>query len=331
MTQQSQPAAQLRVPDAVALAYGLVQHRANQAGIRVIFVKGMVANHHRTRPIRNSADADVLVEPHRYQDFISLLAGDEWIERPKAQILSRVTEHSVTLINQTWPCDIDVHQFFPGFLAEPAGVFELLWARRDTLQVAHQSCVGTDFISTILIQGLHSIRSSSAIERHPAELSYLVENVAGRLSPLERTELLDLSEQTGADFTLGGLLEDLGVPVATRPLPPQWRDKAVDWHSRVQSDSSGAGQWITSIRKVPLLKRPRLLFRILWPTEADYRIGRFDVPAGWRHSFTGRWRRIFKGICQIPTALRGRRRAARGTDLRDAPLTEKMQDQQPRC
>ena len=121
MTQQSQPAAQLRAPDAAALAYRLVQHRANQAGIRVIFVKGMVANHHRTRPIRNSADADVLVEPHRYQDFISLLAGDEWIERPK------------TLIKQTWPCDIDVHQFFPGFLAEPAGVFELLWARRDTL------------------------------------------------------------------------------------------------------------------------------------------------------------------------------------------------------
>lgn len=104
---------------------------------------------------------------------------------------------------------------FPGFYAGPAEVFELLWVRRDTLQVAHQNCAGRDFISEILIQGLHSIRSSPAIERHLAELSHLVENVAGGLNPLERPELLDLNDgvnpaEYGSGLALQSTIRQLG-------------------------------------------------------------------------------------------------------------------------
>lgn len=324
MTSSQSPATRLRTADAVSLAYGLVQHRATQAGIRVLFVKGLVANHHQTRPQRTSADADVLVEPHRYLDFIGLLGEDDWFERPKAELLSSVTEHSITLINQTWPCDIDVHEFFPGFLADPAEVFELLWQRRAPLQAANRTCFGTDLVGTILIQGLHSIRSSTSNLRHPAELAYLYDDVAPRLSEQDKDALRELCEATGADFTLGGLLEKLGVPLADRPLPVQWRDKAIGWHARVQSDSTGAGQWITSIRKMVWWKRPYFLFRILWPTEADFRIGRFDLEPGWLAGFMGRWKRILKGIGQLPRALRSRRKASRSTDLRDAPLTQHL-------
>ena len=326
MTSSSVPSAHLRTADAVELAYGLVQLRATQAAIRVLFVKGPVANYHQTRPQRTSADADVLVEPRRYQDFIALLGADEWFERPKAELLSRVTEHSITLINQTWPCDIDVHEFFPGFLADPAEVFELLWQRRTPVQVANRICYGTDLLGSILIQGLHSIRSSTSNQRHPAELAYLYDDVAPRLSEQDKNALRELCEATGADFTLGGLLEKLGVPLATRPLPAKWRDKAIAWHARVQSDSTGAGQWITSIRKMVWWKRPYFLFRILWPTEADFRIGRFDLEPGWLAGFIGRWKRIIKGLGQLPRAVRSRSKASRTTDLRDAPLTKHLKD-----
>lgn len=69
--------------------------------------------------------------------------------------------HSVTVIHEAWPCDIDVHHRFPGFLSSPGPVFDALWARRVSIPMAGQHIDIPDFSSSVLIMVLHSARSST--------------------------------------------------------------------------------------------------------------------------------------------------------------------------
>ena len=63
-------------------------------------------------------------------------------------------EHSVHYIHDEWPCDLDIHYNFPGFLAPDDVVFEELWARRATVEVAHWPVPCPDLLGQLLIVAL---------------------------------------------------------------------------------------------------------------------------------------------------------------------------------
>ena len=66
--------------------------------------------------------------------------------------------HSTTLRNPRWGCELDVHNRFPGFLADPSDVFEALWERRTTVTIAHQDIPCPDPSSHAVIAALHWLR-----------------------------------------------------------------------------------------------------------------------------------------------------------------------------
>ena len=104
-----------------------------QCGIRALLIKGESLSHHGLRLQRASADVDILIEPTRFDEACLRIEAANWRARPIPLINSRVSEHSRTYLHDEWPCDLDLHRHFPGFLAEPATVFDELWKRRTPL------------------------------------------------------------------------------------------------------------------------------------------------------------------------------------------------------
>ena len=126
----------LSLGKSTSLLHGVVQRVSSDVGARVLFIKGPVLTSQGLRELHPSVDVDVLVDPTRVDDLLEALATlGGAVQPPGAFILPL---HSTTLRNPRWGCELDVHNRFPGFLADPSDVFEALWERRTTVRIAHQ-------------------------------------------------------------------------------------------------------------------------------------------------------------------------------------------------
>ena len=169
------PTTQLRSGEAVELAHAWVREFAQSLGIPLLIVKGPSLHRLGLRGQRASSDVDVLLPPGEAEAMCSALRRAGWTERDNGALMSHVSLHSRTFISQTWPCDIDVHCHFPGFLTDPDRVFSALWARRSTIEFAGVPCAVVDRMGGALILALHSLRSTSEQQRHDAELDELIQ------------------------------------------------------------------------------------------------------------------------------------------------------------
>jgi len=274
-------------------------------------VKGLVTSHHGLRPERVSADADVWVDPEHLDAYLNALSDVGWHEREASRAAHELIEHSVTLIHPEWPCDLDVHQSFPGFLRSREEVFEVLWERREKLEIAGHITAIPDRTSAILITALHAMRSPHQTPRHGAELRGLVRDVIPALSSESQQDLLGLATQLNAVDTARPVLAHVGLDL---PAPvAAGSDSALDaWRQRTAGGEGRTTQFVLHIRSTPWRERPREVFRAIWPTEADFRVEHYTVPPGYWHGVAGRLKRIAWGIRQLPGVLRGRRLARQG-------------------
>ncbi|MGH3331093.1 MAG: nucleotidyltransferase family protein, partial [Nocardioidaceae bacterium] len=126
----------LTLDEAVPLLHGHVERLARDEGVRVLFIKGPVVAAQGLRVPRTYVDVDVLVDPAAMRPMRDALEQAGW-RAPVADTTAHIVpQHSATYAHEVWPCTIDVHDRFPGFLADPQDVFEALWARRTTANVA---------------------------------------------------------------------------------------------------------------------------------------------------------------------------------------------------
>ena len=152
----------LSTPEAVLLAHALVARLADDAGARVLFIKGPTAVAQGVRPPRPSSDVDVLVEPQSFEAVCAALERCGWELRAPDSSLQHAGdlafEHSAHYIHRQWSTDIDVHYLFPGFLAPPQQVFDALWSRRDSVQIAGVAVPAPDRLGQSLVVALHALR-----------------------------------------------------------------------------------------------------------------------------------------------------------------------------
>lgn len=113
--------------EAIPLAQLLTTEAAKRVGARCLLIKGATLDWHGLRPPRIPADVDLLVAPDEVEPFIDQLEEWGWYVRLGPFTDYPFPHHAVTLIHDQWPCDIDVHRRFPGFLRDPADVFDVLW------------------------------------------------------------------------------------------------------------------------------------------------------------------------------------------------------------
>lgn len=299
----SQLQVEFRLDEAVQLATALAAYTAERHGIRALIIKGEATSRYGLREQRVSSDVDVLVDPERFDDFCAAIKAAGWRSRRQTLIGEEWSPHSVSYVNQRWPCDIDVHRFFPGLLADPHDAFEALWLSRREMVFAGRSVDVPDRAGSAIILALHSLRDGPSHPRHSRELDELLKS---SFDQLELTELADLIREVGAEGTLSGVLNPLGLSAHFGEAVET--DDLRAWRSRVEADSTRAYFWLVKLRREPWRRKPHVFLRALWPSRSDLVSGYPDMPDAPRQRVRTRIVRLSAGFKGLPTALRALRR-----------------------
>lgn len=292
--------------EANEIAQALLAHTAREAGIRALAIKGLVADRYALRAPRIAADADVLVDPGRFSEFCALLTARGWHLRVEREVPSLLGAHSVTMIRDDWPNDLDVHMRFPGFFAEDATVFDRLWETRSTMEMAHISVPVPSRAASAVIAALHSVRYTKSV-RHSGELERVADLLETDFTDVERAEFIDVARAGRAQWVLRELFERIGEPYKT---DADARQRQLWNINRATIEDGAAVSWLSELREAALHRKPAVLVRALWISRAD--IPRNDperMPTtleAWSHRLF-RWRR--GGAALMRYARSGRRPA----------------------
>lgn len=266
-----------------------------------MLIKGISLTHHRLRVDRVSADIDILVEPAKVDTVLATLAEFGWHPRLGEYNDFPLRHHSVTVIHDDWPCDIDVHRRFPGFLADPAVTFDELWSRRQSMHTAGHDVPITDYSSSAIVMALHSVRSTVDNPRHTSELVHLIE-ISRDWDDQQRADIAEVAAHTGAARALQDILPLLGV-TARRDEVVIDNEALQAWRLRATGQATSLRTWLRYASEGSGLRDKLVRFwRALWPAE-DYFLVAYPEEAG--SPIGGRLRRLARGIAKIPGAMLG--------------------------
>lgn len=272
------------------LAHALMAHLAGESGIRVLSIKGFVSDRYCLREPRVAADADVLVDPARFEDFCALLNRYGWRLRHERPVPSLMEPHSVTYIHDHWPNDIDAHVYFPGFFGPPADAFDVLWSSRTTMTVAETAVSVPSRAGAAVIAALHALRYTHS-SRHADELTGLKQILVDDFTDAEREEFVGIARAGGALWVLGEVLAEIGVGEETDATSAQillWKT------NRATIEDGAAVSWLAAMRTERWYRRPGVILNAIWISRAD--IPRNDPSTfptareAWHHR-SMRWRR----------------------------------------
>lgn len=295
----------LRLTEAVPLAHALVAAVAASADIATLAIKGPVLSCYGLRGARPSADADILVAPDRLGELVELLAAYGWRERYERPIARILDDHSVTLTHHDWPCDVDLHWYFPGMLADPAAAFAFLWGGRSTVQLAHCAIPAPRRVDAAAIAALHALRHPESV-RHRADLDDLVRRLRANWRPTDAQRLGRLIDSCGAAVTLNPFLADLGVDAAVDSIRTA---QLSAWRAYTATHDHGStGAWLYAIRRAGWRERPQLLLRAVYPTRREL-IAEYGSISR-RRRWAVRRRRWWRACRALPQAIQ----VLRGTD-----------------
>lgn len=290
----------LGVATAVQLAHALTAHVAASIGVRSLCVKGPVLSEQKLRSPRMSSDADVLVDPARIDDLVTALRLRGWKERFVADVPRILDNHAVTLFHPEWPCDIDVHHGFLGFLAPKDQVFETIWARRRNTQIAATEVVCADPVANSAMLALHCLREIH-VARNRSELAELAAKWTGGRSDLNTEDLLQFATDTGSVETLRPFLQQIRLEAPTTPFDPR---ALAAWNLHASSVGAGrAAAWLAAITTARWSERPRLLSHAILPPENEYRLEHPEIgPDRWDFA-AAIARRGLNGARTLPPAV----------------------------
>jgi hypothetical protein len=295
----------LELSEAVSLAYALVGRVAADEQVRVLFIKGPTAQLQGLRSPRASVDVDVLVDPARQDRLADRLIGLGWVDEHPYTSPTVLPMHSSTHRHPSWPCELDLHDRFPGFFAEPQAVFDRLWERRSSVEVAAQSIPCPDVAGQTLVLALHALRDPHDPGK-AAELSALVERVLETADTASLADLAALARELGAADTAAPFLDLLGAPAVgrgtTRP------DDLLAWELRTSPEDVTAVSWVHELRRLPWHRRPGYLWYAAVLTETEIRLAEPELPPGRVPVIRARVRRLRRGLRAVPGAWRSVRR-----------------------
>ncbi|NNG39271.1 glycosyltransferase [Flexivirga sp. ID2601S] len=284
----SEATTRLGVTDAVLLAHAMAARLAHQNEIRVLFVKGPLAARQGVRDRLASGDADVLVEPNSYKQFLGLLMDKGWRERPAREAPRFFNLHSTSLFHPQWPCDIDVHHEYPGLFAPIEQTFDVLWSRRDNHLIGGVQVPTPRAIDMAVIVAAHSGRNS-ADPRSAAELSQVA--AYARACPERIDELLSAAVEFRAVSALSPLWSRLEIESPEPDLTPA---EAEAWTLLTRGPAnSTAFHWLVAFRRASLTGKLKILMALAIDIVRNPDIG---VPPGNNPSRISRLRHGWKTL-----------------------------------
>jgi hypothetical protein len=280
------------------LLHALVARAAADTSVRALAIKGPVVAMQGLRPPRSSADADVLVHPGDLEPFIDSLLHVGWRRGVTTTAALRMPMHSVNLLHDHWPVGLDLHHYFPGFLAEPADVFEALWVRRTPVVLAGVPVPACDRVGQAAIVALHLLRDTPS--GRSAALDDLARRTAATFAAEDLAALVELAARTDATGTLGPFLLGLGIEEHELALPRS--AEALDrWRRRQRV--VGYEAWFERFAATPVRQWPRVARHALMLTDDEIYVSSGVAP-GQGNLTRLRLRRIGRGVAGIPRTVR---------------------------
>lgn len=257
--------ASFTLTEANELAHALLARIGQDHGIRTLSIKGVVADRYQLRRPRVAADADVIVDPARFDEFCTALGQHRWHLRVEREVPSLLGPHSVTFIRDDWPNDIDAHVRFPGFFADDQTVFERLWQTRSRMRVAHVDIAVPSRGASAVIAALHAVRYSKSA-RHAGELEQVADLLTDGFTAEERAEFTDVARVGRAQWVLRDLFERIDQTIEVDADPRQQRLWTTN---RATIEDGAAVSWLTQLTAAPWPRKPGILARALWISRAD--------------------------------------------------------------
>jgi hypothetical protein len=309
----------LALSTGVELAHAWLQSLADASDARVLFIKGPALQRQALREGRESADVDALICPRDFERMCAEVRARGWNQRAAPLIANITTTHSRTFTHERWPCDLDLHASFPGFLNDSATVFEVLWDHSETLTLAATRCRTTSRAGAALVLTLHSLRGSRLEPRHADELSELAR---APFTPAEILETMRIAYATSSDHALPSLFpqQELSAGVSNSEMDATLRR----WRERVASGSHGAYFWIQALRESPLKLKTRIAREAIWPTRRDLLLSRpetRDTSVGRTLARIRRWGRGARSLPRAVRAIVGARLTSRTPRRMETPWT----------
>ncbi|MFD7870005.1 nucleotidyltransferase family protein [Microbacterium sp. NPDC059771] len=256
----------LPIDAAGRLAHALVAYTAAEAGVRALSLKGPFAAEYGLRDRRPSADADVLVDPAALPALRERLEQRGWHTRAGRMPPTFIDLHSVTLIHDDWPCDIDLHRFFPGFLAAPEVVFELLWQGREVHRAGGAAVLTPSRAGMAAVVALHAARDPH-VSKNRRDAESVRTAVATRFTAAEVREFCDIVRGGRAQWVLRELIAEAGLPLTADDATAD--EKALWLRNQQPAPAKAASLWIREIADAPLRHKVRVLLHALWVPRDD--------------------------------------------------------------
>ena len=290
----------LNLSEAVPLLHAVVGEVARALDVRILFIKGPILTAQGLRDGHQSVDVDVLVDPARVVDLRCGLEALGWGVRVPSTTARVLPQHSSAYAHPLWPCEVDVHDRFPGFLADPTTTFEALWAQRTTATVAGRDVPCPSPVAHVAIASLHVLRNAEAPGRWE-ELAELINAAKAAFHADDCSQLGVLAARTGSLSTLRPVLEALGLS----PLPDDRSEVGLsDW--RIQASSTGVRSvgWVAQLGRTPFRRWPGAVLHAVLLTEAEIRDAYPHAAPGARGLFRARLHRLGRGLRDVPRACR---------------------------
>lgn len=256
-----------RQDEAVSLAHALSAYVASTNGLRVFSIKGFTLEMYRLRSKRVHADADIWVHPDDFDDFVEIMHLYGWEARFQRFTPRLIPNHSITLTHKDWPCDIDVHWFFPGCFAPPDEVFEVFWRHTRSVSVNQILHVVPDKTAAALIGLLHSARHplDPAKQREASQICNEI-----KLDPAISPEAFKgLAKAVGGAVAIQQFLEMLGINNSELQFTDSVKLRRT-WDAHTDMLESGTtAAWLRLIKRAPVRQKWRLALQAAYPTHAE--------------------------------------------------------------
>ncbi|MCA1305480.1 nucleotidyltransferase family protein [Microbacterium esteraromaticum] len=235
------------------LARAAVQALAEEAGARMLHIKGDATDPSLRAVPRYGTDVDALVDPRRIRAMHDALLAHGWRVYSTFRFGSSF-EHAQTYLHDTWGY-FDLHRRFPGIGLADQHAFDLLWAQRSPRASAGRTywAPGVDAQAMILV--LNAARGKGGMPP-----------VWHELDDDARARVRGLVEELHADVAFAAASGDLDDYRDHREyllwkVTSQGGPRVVEWWARVRAQPTIGGRLRVAVQ-APLVNTDRLSRRL---------------------------------------------------------------------
>ena len=224
-----------------------------------------------------------------------------WVDEHPYTSPTVLPMHSLTFRHPKWPCELDLHDRFPGFFADPQAVFERLWARRTTVSVAGRRGARAG-------PGGPRVGPGSALAARPPRRLAPYRARGPRAAP-GRGPRGGAAPRPGRAGRLPRGRRH-GRPVPARGRRPADRGRVTRRRRPAglapahRAPDATAVSWVAELRRLPLRAWPRYLWYAAWLSDHELRMADPELPDSRQALTRARWRRLRRGLAALPDALR---------------------------